>query len=224
MPTTKHTVEWAEYVSNLIYANTFYLCFLNGASAIHDLGRNPKQNFFAAELTDANYQRIPCDFTTGSYDEINRRFAKPSTNMLVQPETSLQYDLAFLLAGGVASSSAVATADSDSGQFSVPANGLNAGDDVLITADEGGALPTGVTSTIAHAKPITSTDFELYTEPALINQITFSTNGSGLRLRYAKGVVCLFRREDTLLTIAARQAFTFQGRSAVLNAGFVAGT
>lgn len=121
---------------------------------------------------------------------------------------------AILRSAGLASNIA-ATATSSSNQITATAHGLTDGDRVMLTADTGGTLPAGVDGlTFYYASIVDADTIELFEESDLTTLVTFTTDGSGLRLRYCSGEDGPRKNLGSDRTIPDGQSHNFNGLKA----------
>ena len=103
---------------------------------------------------------------------------------------SISYSGYAIIADAIADSSQVCTATSANNRITSTGHGLATGDRVMITADSGATMPSGLDAQTAYYASVFGADaFSLLDAPGG-SVVTFNSDGSGtLRLRYAAGVL-----------------------------------
>lgn len=162
-----------------------------------------------------NYARFNPNFgSTALYDSSNKRWLMPIATWTISLPEAIQYNYVALLADARLESNRPVTMTLTAGSPTVftttTDHGLDASgnEEVMLTDDDGGAFPTGLSaSTIYYAIHVSATEFQLSTTPATAGtQVPIeatSAGSAGLRLRYAKGRLVGFRKEDAIETLAA---------------------
>ena len=184
--------------------STFRLILCKDAA--WDAGATMAQ-IIASEVAQTNGYSAPA-LTGGSeaYDSVQARseLAYPALSFTAAGG-AIEYDDAVVLADAPSTRSRTIDAvDAAADRLTVSGHGLANDDKVMITADTGATLPTGLSGTaIYYAKAIDANLIELYQEEALTTKVTWPDTGSGsLRLRYANGSPVLYRRFDSTQAIA----------------------
>ena len=137
-------------------------------------------------------------------DTSNRGARNFQTVTMTATAATITYSGYAIIAGGSASSSQICTATAANNRITSTAHGLTTGDRVLITADGGATLPTGLDGLTAYYASVFDADtFSLLDAPGGA-VVTFTSDGSGtLRLRYAAGVVGPIRDVGASRSISA---------------------
>lgn len=227
MPTNLKFRSWLEYEIESIFANdtstpkvlpdrTKFFTLVGRDTFLTDT--SSKALVIAGEqikTASNNYSRFNPNFGSEAlYDSSNKRWLMPIATWTISLPESIQYNYVALLADArlesnrpvtmtlVAGSPTIFTTDVDHGLAT------DGNEEVMLTDDDGGTFPTGLSaSTIYYAIYISTTEFQIAATPASAGTQTpieaTSAGSAGLRLRYAKGKLVGFRKEDQIETLAA---------------------
>lgn len=216
MPTSMLFNNWEQYVANQLYFydattplpdKTKFYALLANNSSLNDV--SSKGAVIAAEIikTPTNgYQRFNPIFQSGSfYDSSNKRYQMPVVTWTVSLPEAIQYTNVILIADGRGESNVPATVETGTpGIFTAVAHGLATNDEIVITADSAGTMPSGVTSgQIYYALTIDADTFNIKVATDSTDPVNIASTGSGVRLRYAKGRLLAIRTEDSIQTLPA---------------------
>jgi hypothetical protein len=227
MPTNLKFRSWLEYEIESIFANdtatpkvlpdkTKFYTLVGKDTSLTDI--SSKALVIAGEqikTASNNYSRFNPNFGSEAlYDSSNKRWLMPIATWTISLPESIQYNYVALLADARVESNRpvtmTLTAGSPTTFTTATDHGLDSGsnEEVMITDDDGGAFPTGLSpTTIYYAINISATEFQLSTTPLSAGPQTplelTSAGTAGLRLRYAKGRLVGFRKEDQVETLAA---------------------
>lgn len=127
--------------------------------------------------------------------------------------------------GGAANAS-ISSVTNASSRVAVTGHAVTNGDAIMITADSGGTLPTGISgTTVYYGKSIDANTVEVYTDSGLTTLATMSNAGTlPLRLRYARGTPVAIANAATSQTIAAGNTWPFSINNFVeLDSGVIVG-
>lgn len=216
MPVNKLFRSWIEYSVELLYGNdgsvaapnknNFYGLICNGSIA----DTSSKAAVIASEIISDSYVRFNASIGSDSvYDSTNKRFAMPVINWNAQFNEAIQFNCAVILSGAknIANQSVTATPGTPTIFTTVDPHQLAQGEEIVITADLSGALPSGLDSSIIYyvSNIISSTQFRICTNPTQLSEVALTSSGTNLRLRYAKGRLVGFRLEDAVENALANQ-------------------
>jgi hypothetical protein len=228
MPTNLKFRSWLEYEIECIFANSssaprslpdranFYALLCN--AAITDI--SSKASVIAAEIKKTatnNYNRFNAPFASEAiYDGTNKRWQMPVVTWTVSYPEAIQYNAVVLMAESRIDSnkSVVITPGTPATFTTSDAHGLAADEEIMITADTSGTLPSGLDGSVIYYvySVVSATEFQisttLSTDPSRV-PLDLSTAGSSLMLRYAKGRLVGYRKEDSVETLAANAPRSF---------------
>jgi hypothetical protein len=228
MPTNLKFRSWLEYEIECIFANSpgptrplpdraqFYAILCNGN--ITDV--SSKASVIAAEIEKTgtnNYSRFNAPFALEAiYDAGNKRWQMPVVTWTVSYPEAIQYNAVVLLADArVDSNKPVVITPGTPATFTVTdSHGLAQDEEIMITPDTGGTLPSGLSATQIYYMfaNLSGTEFQISElPPGDPNRVALDLTaaGSELQLRYAKGRLVGFRREDAVETLAANAPRSF---------------
>ena len=227
MPTNLKFRSWLEYEIESIFANdtatpkvlpdkSKFFTLVGKDTSLTDT--SSKALVIAGEqikTTTNNYSRFNPNFGTEAlYDSSNKRWLMPIATWTISLPEAIQYNYVALLADARLESNRPVTMTLTAGSPTVFATAVDHGldssgnEEIMLTDDDGGAFPTGLSaSTIYYAIYVSTTEFQIATTPASAGTQTplelTSAGTAGLRLRYAKGRLVGFRKEDSIETLAA---------------------
>lgn len=218
MPVNKLFRSWVEYSVELLYGNdgsmsvpnknNFYGLICNGS--ITDT--SSKAVVIASEIISDSYVRFNATIGADSaYDATNKRFAMSVINWNVQLNEAIQFNCAVIISGAknIANQFVTATPGTPTIFTTTSPHQLVLLEEIVITADLSGALPSGLDSNIIYyvSSVVSATQFRICTNPLQLDttQVSLASSGTNLRLRYAKGRLVSFRLEDALETLLAGQ-------------------
>lgn len=216
MPVNKLFRSWIEYSVELLYGNdgsvaapnknNFYGLICNGSITDTSL----KAAVIASEITSDSYARFNATIgADSSYDATNKRFAMPVINWNAQFNEAIQFNCAVIVSGAknIASKPVSATPGTPTVFTTTDPHQLTQGEEIMITADLSGALPSGLDSSTIYyvSSVISSTLFRICTNPLQPSEVALTSSGTNLRLRYAKGRLVGFRLEDAVENVLANQ-------------------
>ncbi|BDA74335.1 hypothetical protein CAL7716_085010 [Calothrix sp. PCC 7716] len=230
MPTNLKFRSWLEYEIECIFANggsggitralpdraNFYAMLCNGN--ITDV--STKASVIAAEIektTTNNYNRFNAPLATEAiYDAGNKRWQMPVVTWTVSYPEAIQYNSVVLMAEArVDSNKPVTITPGQPAIFAVSdSHGLAQDEELMITPDTSGTLPSGLDGTKIYYmfSYVSATEFQISElSPGDPNRVALDLTaaGSDLILRYAKGRLVGFRREDSVETLAANAPRSF---------------
>lgn len=236
MPTNLKFRSWLEYEIECIFANSpgptrplpdraqFYAILCNGN--ITDV--SSKASVIASEIEKTstnNYNRFNAPFALEAiYDAGNKRWQMPVVTWTVSYPEAIQYNSVVLLADArLESNKPIVATLGDPGPPEAPASfkfpdnsahGLAQDEEVMISADASGTLPAALDETKIYYvfSTLDGVSFQVSElPPGDPNRVglVIATTGSELRLRYAKGRLVGFRREDAVETLAANAPRSF---------------
>lgn len=233
MPTNLKFRSWLQYEIENIFANdtgaprvlpdkTKFFTIVGNDSSLTDT--SSKAIVIAGEQIKTatnNYTRFNPNFgSTALYDSSNKRWLMPIATWTISLPESIQYNYVALLADARVDSNIPVTLTLSSGSpttfTTATDHGLDSSgnEEIMLTDDDFGTFPTGLSaSTIYYAVHVSTTQFQIATTPASAGtqtpiQLT-SAGSTGLRLRYAKGKLVGFRKEDSIQTLAANSPISF---------------
>ncbi|MBW4598929.1 MAG: hypothetical protein KME29_04775 [Calothrix sp. FI2-JRJ7] len=228
MPTNLKFRSWLEYEIEAIFTNSssaprtlpdranFYALLCNGN--ITDV--SSKASVIAAEIektTTNNYNRFNAPFATEAiYDGANKRWQMPVVTWTVSYPEAVQYNSVVLIADSRAESNkpVVITPGTPATFTTSDAHGLSQDEELMITPGISGTAPTGLDASVIYYMfaSLSSTEFQISAlPPGDPNRVALdlSAAGSSLQLRYARGRLVGYRREDSIETLAANAPRSF---------------
>lgn len=160
-----------------------------------------------------------------TFDTTNRRVSVPDFLWEFTPAgTSIQWDgLAYLRNADATSGALITSVDPATNTITIAGHGRVAGDEVIISADDGGTLPGGIASQIYYVINPTTNTFQI---SAVLNGSAVDIQNAGaspLRCRYANGTLVAGYRESEPKTILAGAPHNFQLQVTQYNSAFSAG-
>lgn len=216
MPVSKLFRSWVEYSVELLYGNDglvaapnkndFYGLICSGS--ITDT--SSKSAVIASEIVSDSYARFNAVIGSEStYDADNKQYKMPVINWNAQFDESIQFNCAVILSGAknIANKPVTAMPGTPTIFETTDPHQLSQGEEIVITADSSGALPSGLDSSAIYyvSSVVSSTQFRICANPAQASEITLTSSGTNLRLRYAKGRLVGFQLEDAIETVLASQ-------------------
>lgn len=216
MPVNKLFRSWVEYSVKLLYGNdgsvavpnksNFYGLICNG----NITDTSSKAAVIASEIISDSYARFNAVIGSEStYDADNKQHKMPAINWNAQFDESIQFNCAVILSGAknLANQPVSATPGTPTIFTTTDPHELAQGEEIVITADTSGALPSGLDSSVIYyvSNIISSTQFRVCTNPVQSSEVALTSSGTNLRLRYAKGRLVGFRIEDAVETVLANQ-------------------
>ena len=209
--------SWLQYQNDAFYFNEntqlpdrtkFYGLLANYVSGtLNDL--SSKAQVISSEIVKTstnNYSRFNVVFDSASfYDNSNRRWQMPVASWTASFPEAIQYDSVILMADALpATSLSVAIlAGTPAILRSAIAHNLSNNDEIVITADATGTLPTPLSANnIYYVRDPSGLDFNISIARDG-EKIGLSSAGSQIRVRYAKGRLVGIRAEDNLVTLPA---------------------
>lgn len=228
MPTNLKFRSWLEYEIECLFTNSsstprtlpdranFYAILCNGN--ITDV--SSKASAIAAEIEKTstnNYSRFNAPLAAEAiYDGANKRWQMPVVTWTVSYPEAIQYNSVVLLAEArVDSNKPVVITPGQPAIFTVTdAHGLAQDEELMITPDTGGVVPSGLDATKIYYmfSNVSGTEFQVSVlPPGDPNRVALDLTaaGSALQLRYAKGRLVGFRKEDAVETLAANAPRSF---------------
>lgn len=216
MPANKLFRSWVEYSVELLYGNdgsvaapnknNFYGLICNGN--ITDI--SSKAQIIASEIISDSYARFNAVIGgQSSYDAESKQHKMPAINWNAQFDESIQFNCAVIMAGAknIANKTVTATPGTPTIFTTTNSHQLLQGEEVVITADNSGTLPSGLDSNVIYyvSSVISNTQFRICTNLSQASEVGLTSSGTNLRLRYAKGRLVGFRAEDSIETVLANQ-------------------
>jgi hypothetical protein len=174
-------------------AAKYYLCLADTTLLTR---ASTRADFIAAELLQTNgYARSNLVFSAGSFSNPNKRYdAALVTGSFAASGGSFQFQTAFLIANGHATANKTIS-DTDinasTNTITATAHGLSNGAEVLLTAQGGSTLPSGITSgTIYTVIGTTTNTLQLSSDGVSAIDIT-STGSGNFYVRYVPDRIVL---------------------------------
>lgn len=228
MPTNLKFRSWLEYEIECLFTNSssapralpdranFYAMLCNGN--ITDI--SSKASVIAAEIEKTstnNYNRFNAPFAAEAiYDGANKRWQMPVVTWTVSYPEAIQYNSVVLIAEArVDSNKPVIVTPGTPATFTTSeAHSLGQDEEIMITPDTGGTMPAGLSATQIYYlfATLSGTEFQISElPPGDPNRVALDLTaaGSALQLRYAKGRLVGFRKEDSVETLAANAPRSF---------------
>jgi hypothetical protein len=217
--------SWLQYQNNAFYYNDpgapislpdrtkFYGLLANYTSGTL-ADTSGKADVITSEIiktTTNNYARFNAVFGSSSFfDAGNKRWQMPVASWTASFPEAIQYDSVILVADTVADTSLeVAITPGTPATFTTAVgHNLNNNDEIVITADPSGTLPTplSINSIYYVYSVLDGLNFQISTLRSDVSgsvALDIASAGSQVRLRYAKGRLVGLRVEDSPVTLPA---------------------
>jgi hypothetical protein len=193
--------DWISYKAKMQYRGAtppnpakFFMCLAD----TNLLSRtSAKSEFFAAELKAQNgYQRAAIVFgSDGVYSNTNKRHEMPLVTATYSAVGgALQFQTVFLIADGspnAPKSFAAADVNASSNVITIASHGLTSGDEIMVDAEAGSTLPSGLSAgTLYKAIGVSTDNFQISSDGA--TAIDIGAGSGTFRLRYANGKIHSF--------------------------------
>lgn len=162
-----------------------------------------------------------------TYDTTKKTATVPTRNWdLTASGASIQWDGIAMIANAHPNApTLLESVDPATDTLALTGHGLTNGDRVMLTADAGGTLPTGLDSTVLYYAINTSANTLQVSPSEGGSPMAFSDLGAGdLRLRYGSGELVAGFRADSIKTIPDGATHTLQWNLWLMNSALSSGT